>query len=179
MALSPDISTCVLQGTYVDITGAAQSGSVRFTPICNVIDTDQNQIIVGQSITDVLDTNGAFSVTLPVTNDTDYTPNPIAYRVEELFTGGRDFYVVLPSGTATYDLSDLSEAVDSATAAGYVTTTQYNTLLAKYNNANGTFDTLDSAPDTADTADANATLCSNEVENIQKISLNPFMLMGL
>lgn len=179
MALSPDISTCVLQGTYVDITGAPQSGSVRFTPVCNVIDTDQNQIIVSQAITDVLDTNGAFSVTLPVTNDTDYTPNPIAYRVEELFTGGRDFYVVLPSGTATYDLSDLSEAVDSATAAGYVTTTQYNTLLAKYNNANGTFDTLDSAPDTADTADSNATLCSNEVDNIQKISLNPFMLMGL
>lgn len=179
MALSPDISTCVLNGTYVDINGNPQSGSVRFTPICNVIDTDQNQIIISQAITDTLDTNGAFSVTLPVTNDTDYTPNPIAYRVEELFTGGRDFYVVLPSGTATYDLSDLSEAVDSATAAGYVTTTQYNSLLAKYNNANGTFSTLDNAPDTADTATANAVLCSDEVANIQKVSLVPFLLMGL
>lgn len=179
MALSPDISTCTLTGTYVDINGNPEEGSVRFTPICNVIDTDQNQIVVSQPITDILDANGAFSVVLPVTNDTDYSPNPIAYRVEELFSGGRDFYIVLPSGSATYDLSDLSEAVDSATAAGYVTTTQYNTLLAAYNNAQGSFATLDSAPDTADTATANAVLCAEEVQNIQKVSLVPFMLMGL
>lgn len=179
MALSPDISTCTLNGTYVDITGTAQVGSVRFTPICNVIDTDQNQILVSQSITDVLDSNGAFSVVLPVTNDADYTPNPIAYRVEELFVGGRDFYITLPSGTATYDLSDLSEAVSGAEAAGFVTTTQYNTLLGKYNNANGTFSTLDNAPDIATAATANAVLCSNEVGNIQKVSLAPMLLMGL
>lgn len=179
MALSPDISTCTLTGTYVDINGNPEAGSVRFTPICNVIDTDQNQIVVSQAITDVLDGNGAFSVVLPVTNDADYTPNPIAYRVEELFTGGRDFYVTLPSGSATYDLSDLSEAVSSAVAAGYVTTTQYNTLLASYNNAQGSFTTLDNAPDTATTATANAVLCTNEVGNIQKVSLSPFMLMGL
>jgi len=179
MALSPDISTAVLTGSYVDINGNVQTGSVRFTPICNVIDTDQNQIVVGQAITDVLDTNGAFSVTLPVTNDTDYTPNPIAYRVEELFSGGRDFYITLPSGNASYDLSDLSEAVSSSEAAGFVTTTQYNTLLAKYNNANGTFATLDGAPDIADTATANAVLCTNEVGNIQKVSLSPYLLMGL
>jgi hypothetical protein len=179
MALSPDISTAVLTGSYVDINGNVQTGSVRFTPICNVIDTDQNQIVVGQAITDVLDTNGAFSVTLPVTNDTDYTPNPIAYRVEELFSGGRDFYITLPSGNASYDLSDLSEAVSSSEAAGFVTTAQYNTLLAKYNNANGTFATLDSAPDIADTATANAVLCTNEVGNIQKVSLSPYLLMGL
>ena len=179
MALSGDISTCTLNGTYVDITGAAQAGSVRFTPLCNVIDTDQNQIVVGQAITKVLDSGGAFTVTLPVTNDTDYTPNPIAYRVEEIFSGGRDFYVTLPSGTATYDLADLSEAVSSAEAAGFVTTTQYNTLLASYNAANGTFSTLDSAPDIATTATANAVLASNEVANIQKVSLSPYLLMGL
>jgi len=179
MALSPDISTAVLTGAYVDIYGTAQAGSVRFTPICNVIDTDQNQIVVGQAITDILDGSGAFSVTLPVTNDTDYTPNPIAYRVEELFSGGRDFYITLPSGSASYDLSDLSEAVSSSEAAGFVTTTQYNTLLAKYNNANGTFATLDGAVDIADTATANAVLCSDEVANIQKVSLSPYLLMGL
>jgi hypothetical protein len=179
VALSGDISTCVLNGTYVDITGAAQVGLIRFTPICNVIDTDQNQIVVGQAITKVLDGNGAFTVTLPVTNDTDYTPNPIAYRIEEIFGGGRDFFVTLPSGTATYDLSDLSEAVSSSDAAGFVTTTQYNTLLGKYNGANGTFSTLDSAETIADTATANATLASNEVANIQKVSLSPYLLMGL
>jgi hypothetical protein len=179
MALSPDISTAVLTGTYVDINGNAQVGSVRFTPICNVIDTDQNQIVVSQAITDILDGNGAFSVTLPVTNDTDYTPNPIAYRVEEIFGGGRDFFITLPSGNASYDLADLSEAVSSTEAAGFVTTTQYNSLLAKYNNANGTFATLDNAPDIANTATANAVLASNEVANIQKVSLSPYLLMGL
>jgi hypothetical protein len=179
MALSPDISTAVLTGTYVDINGNAQVGSVRFTPICNVIDTDQNQIVVSQAITDILDGNGAFSVTLPVTNDTDYTPNPIAYRVEEIFGGGRDFFITLPSGNASYDLADLSEAVSSAEAAGFVTTTQYNSLLAKYNNANGTFATLDNAPDIANTATANAVLASDEVANIQKVSLSPYLLMGL
>jgi hypothetical protein len=179
MALSPDISTTTLTGTYVDINGTAQVGSVRFTPICNVIDTDQNQIVVSQPITDILDNNGAFSVVLPVTNDTDYTPNPIAYRVEEIFGGGRDFFITLPAGQAAYDLADLSEAVDSATAGSFVTTTQYNTLLGTYNNAQGSFTTLDNAPDTADTATANAVLCTQEVENIQKVSLVPFMLMGL
>jgi hypothetical protein len=179
MALSPDISTTTLTGTYVDINGTAQVGSVRFTPICNVIDTDQNQIVVSQPITDILDNNGAFSVVLPVTNDTDYTPNPIAYRVEEIFGGGRDFFITLPAGQATYDLADLSEAVDSSTAGNFVTTTQYNTLLGTYNNAQGSFTTLDNAPDTADTATANAVLCTEEVGNIQKVSLVPFMLMGL
>lgn len=179
MALSPDISTAVLTGTYVDINGNAQAGSVRFTPICNVIDTDQNQIVVSQAITDILDGNGAFSVTLPVTNDTDYTPNPIAYRVEEIFGGGRDFFITLPSGNASYDLADLSEAVSSAEAAGFVTTTQYNSLLTKYNNANGTFATLDNAQDIADTATANAVLASDEVASIEKVALSPYLLMGL
>jgi len=179
MALSPDISTAILTGTYVDINGNPQVGLVRFTAICNVIDTDQNQIVVSQPVTDILDGSGAFSVTLPVTNDADYTPNPIAYRVEEIFGGGRDFFITLPAGQASYDLADLSEAVDSATAGSFVTTTQYNTLLGTYNTADGSFTTLDNAEDIADAATANAVLCSDEVANIQKVSLQPFMLMGL
>jgi hypothetical protein len=52
---------------------------------------------------------GAFSVTLPATNDPDIVPNPFTYTVEESFPGGRTYTISVPYTTVgSLDLADLS-----------------------------------------------------------------------
>lgn len=178
MPLTALLETCTLTGTFVDVNGNAVSGSIRFTPQSIEIDTTNNQVIINKAITKTL-VNGAFSLVLPVTNDADVAPIPFAYKVEELFTGGRTYYIVLPSGTGTVNLADLSAAVDSVTAVNYVTQTQYSTLNSSYGTAGGVWTSLDNAPETANTATANATSAANVLSDIQKKVLSPFLLMGL
>ena len=178
MALTPDLQTCTLTGSFVDVNGDTVNGSIRFTPISIVIDTDQNQILINRAITATL-VSGAFSIVLPTTNDSDVSPQPFAYKVEEIFSGGRTYYIVLPTGTGTVDLADLSAAVDSATAAAYVTQTQYSSLNATYATAGNAYSSLDTAPEVADSATANATSATNVLSDIQKKTLTPLLLMGL
>ena len=178
MALTPDLETCTLTGSFVDVNGNTVDGSIRFTPIAIVIDTDQNQILINRAITETL-VSGAFSIVLPTTNDSDVTPIPFAYKVEEIFSGGRTYFIVLPTGTTSIDLADLSPAVDSATAAAFVTQTQYATLNATYATAGNAYTGLDTAPEVADSATANAVTAANVLSDIQKKTLTPLLLMGL
>ena len=107
-------------------------------------------------------------------------PIPFAYYVEEVFTGGRTFFITLPLGTASpVDIADLAPAVDSATAALYVTAAQYNGLYSRYVTDNGVLTTLSSARTNSQTATANAAAASQNVLDIQKLALSPFLLMGL
>jgi hypothetical protein len=178
VALTPDLETCTLTGSFVDINGNEVDGSIRFTPITIVIDTDQNQILINRAITETL-VSGAFSIVLPTTNDSDVSPQPFAYQVEEIFSGGRTYYIVLPTGTGTVDLADLSPAVDSATAAAFVTQTQYASLNATYATAGNAYVALDTAPEVANNATANAVTAANVLSDIQKKTLSPVLLMGL
>jgi len=52
---------------------------------------------------------GAFSVTLPATNDPDVVPVNFVYTVEESFPGGRTYTISVPYDTVgSLDLADLS-----------------------------------------------------------------------
>ena len=180
MALTPDLSTVVIQGTYVDLTGVPISGSIRFTPQTILKDKDQNQIIINTSITKTFDNTGSFSVTLPVTSDNDVEPQPFAYQVEELFSGGRNFFLTLPLGTPSpSNIADLAPAVDSATAANFITSSQYNALLAQYNATNTSLGTITSIRTNANAATTAATNAQNNVATIEAQALSSFLLMGL
>lgn len=180
MALTPDLTTITLTGTYVDIQGTPISGSVTFTPQSIIKDTDQNQIIVNQTLTATLNANGEFSIVLPITDDTDITPQPFAYAVEEVFTGGRSFFITLPVDTPDpQDIADLAPAVSTAEAANYVTQAQYNTLLARYNAANAEYTQIGNTGSNLDNIELYADQAETANTETSKVALNQFVLMGM
>ena len=134
MALPASLSTCTVEGTYVDLIGNPMSGSVTFTPQTILKETTLNVILMPTAIVKTLDASGSLSLTLPCTSDTDVTPQPFIYTVVENFTGGRTTQIALPLSVAntTQNLADLLPAVTTAVAASYVTLDQYQALLLRY-----------------------------------------------
>ena len=180
MALTADLSTVTLQGTYVDLQGNPVAGSVTFTPTTIIKDEDQNQIIINSTVSATLNGSGAFSVVLPVTNDTDVVPQPFAYLVEEVFSGGRSFAITLPIGGANPEnIADLAPAVSSSVATGYVTSDEFNALTGRYTSANATYEAIWDIDDNVTAAQTAATNASTALVDANKRSLNQFMLMGL
>lgn len=179
MALTVDLEVVTLTGTYVDLVGDPIVGSVTFTPQTIIKDTDQNQIIVNNVITEVLDNNGAFSVILPVTDDSDVVPQPFSYEVEEVFSGGRTFNIVLPAGGGAVDIADLSPAVTAAVAAGFVTTTQFNSITGRLTTANTAVTQVTAIQDNIDAAAVAASDAAASAQSAQVAGINQFLLMGL
>jgi len=179
MALTVDLETVTVTGTYVDLQGNAISGSVTFKPQTIIKDTDQNQIIVNNLISDTLDANGSFSLVLPVTDDSDVVPQPFAYEVEEVFSGGRSFVITLPGGGAAVDIADLSPAVSAAVAAGYVTSAQYNAINTRLTTANTAYTQVTAIQDNIEVAAAGATSAATAASNALRTGINQFLLMGV
>ena len=134
MALPASLSTCTVEGTYVDLIGNPVSGSVTFTPQTILKETTLNVIMMPTAIIKTLDATGSLTLTLPCTSDTDVAPQPFIYTVVENFTGGRTTQIALPVSVAntTQNLADLLPAVTTAESASYVTLDQYQALLARY-----------------------------------------------
>lgn len=108
MALAPSLSTVTITGNYVDYEGTAIQGQVRFT-LGDVLRNGTDDQMVAPSSVVVPLSSGAFSVTLPATNDPDIVPNPFTYTVEESFPGGRSYTISVPYDTVgSLDLADLS-----------------------------------------------------------------------
>ena len=179
MALTVDLETVTLTGTYVDLVGNPVAGSVTFTPQTIIKDTDQNQIIVNNVITEVLDANGSFSVVLPVTDDSDVVPQPFAYQVEEVFSGGRSFVITLPGGGSAVDIADLSPAVSATVAAGYVTSTQFNQITGRLATANTAYTQVTAIQDNIEAAASAASSAADSVQSAQVAGISQFLLMGL
>jgi hypothetical protein len=73
-----------------------------------LINADADTHIVPTSVTTTLDSDGEFSVVLPISDDPDINPALFTYRVEEAFIGGRTYTVTLLGSLApTVDISDL------------------------------------------------------------------------
>ena len=179
MALTPDLSTITLTGTYVDLIGLPISGSVAFSPQSIHKDTDQNQIIINTRIVATLNGSGSFSVVLPVTDDSDVAPIPFAYAVEEIFSGGRSFFITIPAGGASsQDIADFAPAVSTTEAANFVTQSQYNILEARRVAAVVNYNQIDDIAATITLAESYATTASAANTGASKAS-HQFMLMGL
>jgi hypothetical protein len=180
MALPTSLSTCTVVGTYVDLLGNPVSGSINFTPQTILKETTQNFIIIPVVIQKSFDATGSFTVTLPVSNDTDVAPQPFIYTVEENFTGGRTFQLSLPLSIAntTQNLADLLPAILTS-QSGFTTTDQYVALLARYNDAEGTRVIVVDAED----YEANAALFAAQAQvasaALANFTSNQLMLMGI
>ena len=138
-------------------------------------------IIMPVHIVKTLDATGSFTITLPVTSDSDVAPQPFIYDITENFAGGREFQIALPLSVAgtTQNLADLLPAVDSATAASYVTTDQYQALLARYTDAEGIRVIVVDAEDYEANASAYATATTTAATEIASFTVKSLFLMGV
>ncbi len=108
MALGTNINTVTITGNYIDYEGNAIQGQIRFT-LGDVLRSGIDDQMVAPSSVVVALSSGAFTVTLPATNDPDVVPNPFTYTVEESFPGGRTYTISVPYDTAgSLDLADIS-----------------------------------------------------------------------
>ena len=108
MSLAPSLTTVVIAGHYVDFEGTAIQGQIRFT-LNEVLRNGTDDQMVAPSSVVVPLSSGAFSVTLPATNDPDIVPNPFTYTVEESFPGGRTYTISIPYDTVgSLNLADIS-----------------------------------------------------------------------
>ena len=108
MALGANINTVTITGNYIDYEGNAIQGQVRFT-LGDVLRSGIDDQMVAPSSIVVPLSSGAFTVTLPATNDPDVVPNPFTYTVEESFPGGRTYTISVPYNTVgSLDLADIS-----------------------------------------------------------------------
>lgn len=181
MALPVSLSTCTVEGTYVNLIGNPISGSVTFTPQTILKETTLNVILMPTAIVKTLDATGSLSLTLPCTSDTDVTPQPFIYTVVENFVGGRTTQIALPLSVAntTQNLADLLPAVTTAESASYVTLDQYQALLTRYTADELTriivIDAEDYVEDSATYSTATATIATELVNFTAK----QLMLMGV
>ena len=137
MALGANINTVTITGNYVDYEGNAIQGQVRFT-LGDVLRSGIDDQMVAPSSVVVALSAGAFTVTLPATNDPDVVPNPFTYTVEESFPGGRTYTISVPYDTVgSLDLADLSPSPTLST--NYVQLIDQTTWSSLENN----IDTLD------------------------------------
>lgn len=181
MALPTTLSTCTVVGTYVDLSGNPVRGSINITPQTILKEVTENVIIIPVVIQKTFDATGSFTVVLPVTSDTDVTPQPFIYTFEENFTGGRTIELALPLSVAgtTQNLADLLPALSSADAASYVSVDAYQALLTRYNNAESIRVLVVDADDEATTASTYATDASKAAGALANYNSNQLMMMGV
>ena len=141
MALGAAITTVALAGNYVDYTGAAISGQIKFTLSDLIQNGTDNQMIVPSTKSVTLDANGSFSTTLPATNDPDLVPIPYTITVEEAFPKGRTYTISLPYTTSgTLNLADISPVITADTYVGLVGDSLWNVLTANIDILDGQID---------------------------------------
>ena len=137
MAIGPSVTTVTVEGAYVDFEGNNIQGQIRFTLGDVLRNGTDDQIVAPSSIVVPLSA-GAFSVSLPATNDPDVIPNPFVYTVEESFPGGRSYTISVPfNSVGALNLADISPNPTLATSfVQMVDQTTFNTVKTNIDNLN-------------------------------------------
>lgn len=145
MAIGPSVTTVTVEGSYVDFEGNNIQGQIRFT-LGDVLRNGTDDQMVAPSSVVVPLSAGAFSVSLPATNDPDVVPNPFVYTVEESFPGGRSYTISVPYTSAgALNLADISPNPTLTTSfVQMVDQTTFNTVKTNIDSLNaGTNTTTD------------------------------------
>lgn len=145
MALPATLSTFTLRGEYKDFEGNPlygndESVTVTYPSIVNV--PGAQVTLVPREITRSLDTAGAFSLVIPVTNDPDVAPTGFTITVRENFSGGRKLTFEAPDGTTEILISSMAEGAPSD--VGTVVYAQFTSLQAETDARTNADNALDS-----------------------------------
>lgn len=181
MPLTPNLTTVTVGGQFVDVSGAAIAGQVKFTPRAILADPAADQVIVPRTVTVDLDANGSFTVVLPVTDDTSLSPVNWTYKVEEAFTGGRTYDIVVPSTPALQNLADMAPAVASGSteANTYVLLATFSSLESRVTTIEGVTTVVQGAATQVSTAATAATTAAAAASAAEARILHPFIFLGI
>lgn len=110
MPLPVGLSTVTVSGTFKQPDGTAMRGKVLFRPEPAILTSATHGVLMLGTIEATLDAQGAFSVTLLATDDSDVTPTGWTYRVTERWydAPGRSYPLSLPLAAPTVDLADVA-----------------------------------------------------------------------
>lgn len=123
----PQMTYVIVTGKYSkgDAAGNPEVGSVVFRRNVRLVSSDQDLVVAPGEVEVALDENGEFSVSLPATNDPDYSPT-FTYQVTENLSSqvGDPFYIALPYDTpgGTVDIADIAPVASNETGDSYVRT---------------------------------------------------------
>lgn len=111
MAMPGNVTTVVVAGTFLTPEGEPSTGTVSFTPSSWLTNSGANIAIPNSTVTKALGTAGDFTVTLPITDDSDLNPEGWIYSVAEVVDGVSQSYNIAIPGTVavggTVFLADL------------------------------------------------------------------------
>lgn len=116
MPLPVGLSTVTVTGTYKHPNGSAMSGKLLITPEPAILTSGAHGTLILGTIEAPLDVNGAVSVALLATDDTDVTPTGWTYRVTERWydAPGRSYPLSLPAAAPAVDLADVAPTAPAA-----------------------------------------------------------------
>lgn len=112
MAYPANMTTVTVVGSFITPEGTASTGSVTFTASSWLDNSGANLSVPNSAVTKTLGTAGDFSVSLPITDDADVSPQGYVYAVSEIVDGvSRSYNISIPGtvvGGGTVYLADLT-----------------------------------------------------------------------
>jgi hypothetical protein len=142
-----------VHGTYIKLDGTPEQGVVQFKSNVYSLDSDTDTVLVPDTITGYLDSQGKISLTLPATNDPDWTPVGWTYTFIAQFSSSYySFEVVIPYNAPGGSIS-ASELVPAQPANSQ--------LYAAYNHTHTGYLTQDELNDAVDEALAESDFVSD------------------
>lgn len=153
MPLPSNYDRVPVRGKYVYLDGTPASGQIKFTGKVPAVSDAFDTIILPNTIVATLDSSGAFTVSLPATNDPDVLPNGWTYTVQETFAGGggRTYEIDVPlSAQATgIDLSEVAPLPASSGApTAFVTLTAFQNHVTSAEGGAADWNTMANKPST-------------------------------
>lgn len=125
------LSYVTVTGNFKNPDGTAADGLVEFYTDVQLVNVTTNQIVVPGTYRAQL-VSGAFSISIPATDDADFSPTGWTWRVRELVEDAiREYSISLPASPSTVDLADVVPVATATQVSQYVLKSLYdaNTIL--------------------------------------------------
>lgn len=120
------LSYVTVTGNFKNPDGTAAEGLVEFYTDVQLVNVTTNQIVVPGTYRAQL-VSGAFSISIPATDDADFSPTGWTWRVRELVEDAiREYSISLPASPSTVDLADV---VPASSSGGFTGTRPYSVVL--------------------------------------------------
>jgi hypothetical protein len=124
MALPAAVTTVPLHGRILkaNAAGTPATGTVSFRIEQTLRDTTDKVLLAPTTITTTLDATGAFTVSLPATDDPDVTPRGWTYVVTIVTDAWHDtFRIAIPvASVGTLELANIAPAIAPSTLVTYI-----------------------------------------------------------
>lgn len=152
--LPDDMTTAIVTGQYIAGDGTAEQGTITFERVLYLRGTGSDVVLTPYAHEATLDSTGAFSIELPITNDPNYVPVDWSYAVTERFSGHRLRKYDMPLEDDT-NIADVSPLVAPLEGTQYALLSQVQEAQADAAEAVSAVGAATTAADAA-TAAANA-----------------------